>query len=108
MAKTTEIWICDGVQGTTRRQQIARLAEWKKIFLAEAGATAVNIWEGGYGEYNGGWLLTIEFDSAQASGASLDRFHANSKTLDDAMDEWQKTPVLKYRSGGLIHHVEGI
>ena len=52
--------------------------------------------------------MTLEFDSAQASGASLDRFHANSKTLDDAMDVWQKTPVLKYRSGGLIHHVEGI
>ena len=108
MAKTTEIWVCDGVEGTTRRQQIARLAEWKKLFLAEAGAAAVNVWEGGYGEYNGGWILALEYDSAAASGASLDRFHANSKTMDDAMDVWQKTPTLKFRTGGLIHMVEGI
>ena len=49
MAKTTEMWICEGVEGTTRRQQMTRLGEWKKQFLAEAGASAVNIWEGGYG-----------------------------------------------------------
>jgi len=29
--------------------------------------------------------------------------HANSKSFDDAMDVWQKTPMLKFRGGGLIH-----
>jgi len=52
MAITNEIWICDGVEGTTRRQQMARLGEWKKLFLAE-GAKDVKVWEGGYGEFNG-------------------------------------------------------
>ena len=51
MAKTTEVWIVEGVEGTTRRQQMARLGEWKKLFLAE-GAKEVNIWEGGYGDFN--------------------------------------------------------
>jgi len=43
MAKTTEITICEGVEGTTRRQQLARLGEWKKLFLAEAGVKDVSI-----------------------------------------------------------------
>jgi hypothetical protein len=103
MAKTTEIWICEGVEGTTRRQQMGRLAEWKKLFLAESGASAVNIWEGGYGEYNGAWLYAVEFESAEAFGASQDKFMANSKSFDDAMDVWQKTPMLKFRGGGTIH-----
>jgi hypothetical protein len=50
MAKTSEIWIVEGVEGISRRQQMQRLADWKKLFLAEAGASAVNIYEGGYGE----------------------------------------------------------
>ena len=108
MAKTSEIWIVEGVEGITRRQQMQRLADWKKLFLAESGASAVNVWEGGYGEYSGGWVLALEFESGAACGASLDRFHGNSKSIDDAMDVWQKTPVLKYRAGGLIHHVESI
>ena len=108
MAKTTEIWICDGVQGTTRRQQIDRLAEWKKIFLAEAGATAVNIWEGGYGDFNATWLVSIEHESMTAFGAMQDKYSANSKSFDDAMEVWQKTPMLKFRSGGLVHYVAGI
>ena len=103
MAKTTEIWIVEGVEGITRRQQMGRLAEWKKLFLAEAGASAVNIWEGGYGEYMGAWLYAVEFDSTEAFGKSQDRFHANSESFDDAMDVWQKTPMLKFRGGGLIH-----
>jgi hypothetical protein len=103
MAKTTEVWIVEGVEGITRRQQMGRLAEWKKLFLAEAGASAVNIWEGGYGEYSGAWIYAVEFDSAEACGKSTDRFHANSKSFDDAMDIWTKTPMLKFRGGGLIH-----
>ena len=106
MAKTTEVWIVEGVEGITRRQQMGRLAEWKKLFLAEAGASAVNIWEGGYGEYMGAWIYAVEFDSAEAYGKSQDRFHANSKSFDDAMDVWQKTPMLKFRGGGLIHHAD--
>jgi hypothetical protein len=108
MAKTVEITVCEGVEGTTRRQQMARLGEWKKLALSEPGITEVNIWEGGYGEYGGAWLVVIEFDSAEAYGASLDRFHANSKSFDDAMEVWQKTPTLKFRSGGLLHHIASI
>ena len=103
MAKTSEIWIVEGVEGITRRQQMQRLADWKKLFLAEAGASAVNIYEGGYGEYSGAWIYSVEFESAEACGKSTDRFHANSKSFDDAMDVWQKTPMLKFRGGGLIH-----
>lgn len=103
MAKTSEIWIVEGVEGISRRQQMQRLADWKKLFLAEAGASAVNIYEGGYGEYNGAWIYSVEFESTEAYGKSTDRFHANSKSFDDAMDVWQKTPMLKFRGGGLIH-----
>ena len=103
MATAVELWMCEGAEGTTRRQQMGRLAEWKKLFLAEAGASAVNIWEGGYGEYSGAWIYAVEFDSAEACGKSTDRFHANSKSFDDAMDVWHKTPMLKFRGGGLIH-----
>ena len=103
MAKTSEIWIVEGMEGTTRRQQMQRLADWKKLFLAEAGASAVNIYEGGYGEYSGAWIYSVEFDSAEAFGKSQDKFMANSKSFDDAMDVWQKTPMLKFRGGGLLH-----
>ncbi len=107
MATTNEIWICEGVEGAPRRQQMARLGEWKKLFLAE-GAKDVKVWEGGYGEFNGTWFFAIEFDNAQAFGASLDKFHANSKSFDDAMDVWSKTPALKFKSGGLLHHMASI
>jgi hypothetical protein len=106
MAKTSEIWIVEGMEGITRRQQMQRLAEWKKLFLAEAGASAVNIYEGGYGEYNGAWIYSVEFDSAAAFGASQDKVMANSKSFDDAMDVWQKTPMLKFRGGGIIHQTD--
>ena len=108
MAKTTEITICEGVEGTTRRQQLARLGEWKKLFLAEAGVKDVSIWEGGYGEYNGTWVVAIEHESMTAFGGMQDKYSANSKSFDDAMEVWQKTPMLKFRSGGLVHYVAGI
>lgn len=107
MAATQEVWLVEGVDGKTRREQIARLGEWKKLFLAE-GAKAVNVWEGGYGEFNGTWFFSIEFDSTSAFGSSMDKFFANPKTMDDAMEAWQKTPVLKFRSGGLLHHIDSI
>jgi hypothetical protein len=28
MAKTSEIWIVEGMEGITRRQQMQRLADW--------------------------------------------------------------------------------
>ena len=106
MAQTSEIWIVEGMDGTTRRQQMTRLGEWKKQFLAEAGASSVNIYEGGYGEYAGAWIFSVEFDSTEGFGKSQDKFYANSKSFDDAMEVWQKTPMLKFRGGGLIHHVD--
>ena len=81
--------------------------EWKKQFLAE-GAKDVNIWEGGYGEFVGAWLFAIEWASAADFGAAQDKFVANSKSFDDAMEVWQKTPVLKFRGGGLINHIASI
>ena len=107
MAITQEVWIVEGVEGKTRREQLARLGEWKKLFIAE-GAKAVNVWEGGYGQFTGAWFFAIEFESAAAFGAAMDKFHVNSKTFDDAMEAWQKAPVLKFRSGGLLHHVASI
>jgi hypothetical protein len=81
--------------------------EWKKLFLSE-GANAVHVWEGGYGEYNGAWIFVVEFESAEAFGASMDKVQANPKSFDDAMEVWQKTPTLKFRGGGLIHYVDSI
>jgi hypothetical protein len=52
--------------------------------------------------------LDVEFESTAAYGAMLDKFHANPKSFDDAMEVWQKTPTLKFRSGGLIHHIASI
>ena len=107
MAVTYEVWVVEGVEGKTRQEQIARLGEWKKLFLS-SGASAVNIWEGGYGEFNGAWFFAAEYDSAASFGSSLDRVFANSKSFDDAMEAWQKTPTLKFRSGGLLHKIDSI
>ena len=105
MSATNEIWVVEGLETSTRRQQKARLAEWKKLFLSE-GAVSVLIWEGGYGEYNGAWLFIIEFASATEWGKMMDKYSTNSDSFDNAMESWQKTPVLKFRSGGLIHLTE--
>jgi hypothetical protein len=105
MAVTQEVWIVEGVEGKTRREQIARLGEWKKLFLSE-GADSVHLWEGGYGEFVGAWFFAVEYESATAFGASMDRVAANSKSFDDAMEAWQKTPTLKFRSGGLLHKID--
>ena len=107
MAKTTEVWIVEGVEGTTRRQQMARLGEWKKLFLAE-GAKEVNIWEGGYGDFNQTWLVSVEHENMSAFGAMQDKYFANTKSSDDAMEIWQKTPMLKFRTGGLVHYIAGV
>jgi hypothetical protein len=107
MSAIQEVWIVEGVEGTTRRQQKARLAEWKKQFVAE-GASDIQIWEGGYGEYNGAWLFVINFADGAAWGALTDKYSANSKSFDDAMEVWQKTPVLKFRGGGLLHQASDI
>ena len=51
-------------------------------------------------------MYSVEFDSAEAYGKSQDKFLANSKSFDDAMDIWQKTPMLKFRGGGLVHQTD--
>lgn len=102
MASVSEVWIVEGLETTTRRQQKSRLSEWKKLFLAE-GAKSVAVWEGGYGEYNGAWIFTVEFDSAAAWGQMMDKYTIDSTNIDNAMEAWQKTPVLKFRGGGLLH-----
>ena len=107
MAVTQEVWIVEAVEGKTRREQIARLGEWKKLFLSE-GAHSVHVWEGGYGEFAGAWFFAAEYESATTFGAAMDRTAANSKTFDDAMEAWQKTPTLKFRSGGLLHKIDQI
>jgi hypothetical protein len=38
----------------------------------------------------------------------MDGVFANPKSFDDAMEAWQKTPTLKFRSGGLLHKIETI
>jgi len=43
-----------------------------------------------------------------AFGGMQDKYSANSKSFDDAMEVWQKTPMLKFRSGGLVHYVAGV
>jgi hypothetical protein len=29
-----------------------------------------------------------------------------ARRFDDAMEAWQKTPTLKFRSGGLLHKID--
>lgn len=107
MAVTNEMWVVEGVEGKTRREQKQRLSEWRAKFLAE-GATRVDVWEGGYGEYNGAWLFCIIYDSAEAYGKMQDSYSANPDSFDNSMEAWQKTPVLKFRSGGLMHFADDL
>lgn len=107
MAVTYEVWVVEGVEGKSRQEQITRLGEWKEFFL-KAGANVVNVWEGGYGEFNGAWFFAAEYESAASFGSSVDHVFANSKSFDDAMEAWRKTPTLKFRSGGLLHKIDTI
>jgi hypothetical protein len=105
MATLNEVWVVDGLEGTTRRQQIQRLSEWKALQLAE-GAHAVDIWEAGYGDWAGAWFFCVIHESAEAFGKMSDRYSKDSNSFDDATEAWQKAPVLKFRSGGLLHLIE--
>ena len=105
MAVVNEIWVVEGLEGTTRNQQKQRLSEWKALQIAE-GVKHVDIWEGGYGEFNGAWFFCMIHDSAVEFGRLMDKFSSDSESFDNAMEAWQKTPVLKFRSGGLLHLVE--
>jgi hypothetical protein len=107
MSVLNEVWVVEGLEGTTRRQQKQRLLEWKALQLAE-GVKHVDIWEGGYGDFNGTWLFCMIFDNAEEFGKLTDKYSADSSTMDNATEEWQKTPVLKFRSGGLLHLAEDL
>ena len=72
MATLNEVWVVDGLEGTTRRQQIQRLSEWKALQLAE-GAKAVDIWEAGYGDWAGAWFFCVIHENAEAFGKMSDR-----------------------------------
>jgi len=102
MATINEIWVVEPLEGKTRREQLQRLAEWREKFLAE-GASQVDIWEGGYGDFNGSWMVCIMHESAQAYGEMTDKYFANAESFDNAMEIWQQTPVFNFRSGGLVH-----
>lgn len=107
MALTNEVWVVEGLEGTTRNQQKKRLSEWKSLQLAE-GVKQVDIWEGGYGEFNGTWFFCMIHESAADFGRLSDKFSHDSVSFDNAMEAWQKTPVLKFRSGGLLHLAEDL
>jgi hypothetical protein len=107
MAVVNEIWVVEGLEGTTRNQQKQRLAAWKQVQIAE-GVKHVDIWEGGYGDFNGTWYFCMIHDSAEELGKLMDKFSADSESFDSAMEEWQTTPVLKFRSGGLLHLAEDL
>jgi len=63
MAHVVETAILQAVEGKTRAQQVARLKEWKKHFLAE-GADKITVFEVGPGNMNGEWVFTIHHKRA--------------------------------------------
>ena len=90
------------MEGKTKAEQSKRLAEWRDAFMAD-GAGSVTVYEGGYGEFNGAWIFSINFDSTEAWGKLMDKYGNSPETFDNLMEAWQKAPVLKFRSGGLLH-----
>jgi hypothetical protein len=97
MAHVVETAVIHGVEGKTRAQQIARLKEWKKHFLAE-GVEKVVLHEVGPGNMDGAWILTIHHKSGAAYGATHDSYFKNPKSFDSLMEKWSKTPTIKMAS----------
>jgi hypothetical protein len=97
MAHIVETGIIEGVEGTTRAQQIARLQEWKKYFISE-GVEKVLLYEVGPGNIDGTWILAIHHKSGAAYGGTIDSYFKNPKSYDNLMEKWQKTPRLKMNS----------
>ena len=107
MAHVVETAILQAVEGKTRAQQVARLKEWKKHFLAE-GADKITVFEVGPGNMNGEWVFTIHHKSGAAYGAMHDKYYKNPKSHDSAMEKWTKTPTLKFTSYAVTFEVEEI
>jgi hypothetical protein len=105
MAHVVETGIIQGVEGTTRAQQIARLQEWKKYFIAE-GVEKVVLYEVGPGNMDGAWILAIHHKSGAAFGASYDSYYKNPKTYDNLMEKWQKAPRLNMTSFAITFQVD--
>jgi hypothetical protein len=107
MAHVVETAILQAVEGKTRAQQVARLKEWKKHFLAE-GADKITVFEVGPGNMNGEWVFTIHHKSGAAYGAIHDKYYKSPKSHDSAMEKWTKTPTLKFTSYAVTFEVEEI
>ena len=105
MAHTIETATVNPVTGKTRAQQLARLNEWKKHFLAE-GVDKVIIKEAGAGNLNAAWIFEIHHKSAASYGALVDKYYKNPKSHDELMAKWQKTPTLEFTSFGLFFEIE--
>ena len=97
MAQVVETGIIQGVEGTTRAQQVERLKEWKAYFLGE-GVEKVVLSEVGPGNIDGMWILAIHHKSGAAYGATHDSYFKNPKSFDTLMEKWQKSPRIKMAS----------
>jgi len=97
MAHVVETGIINGVEGTTRAQQLSRLKEWKIYFLGQ-GVEKVVLSEVGPGNMDGTWILAIHHKSGAAFGATYDSYFKNPKSYDALMEKWQKAPRLKMES----------
>ena len=107
MARTIETAILNPVEGKTRAQQVARLKEWKKHYLNE-GAEKVVVKEAGPGNLGGTWIFEIHHKNAAAYGALVDSYYKNTKSHDEVMAKWQKTPTLNFVSYGVVFEVDEI
>jgi len=107
MARVVEISIVQGVEGKTRAQQIARLKEWKKHFLA-LGVEKITVTEIGPGTIDANWTFSMHHKTGAAFGATYDDYYKNPRSHDEAMAKWQKTPTLKFTSYAVTFEVDEI
>ena len=97
MAHVVETGIVNGVEGTTRAQQLTRLKEFKDHFISE-GVEKVVLSEIGPGNMNGAWIMAIHHKSGAAYGATHDAYFKNPKNFDSLMEKWGKTPTIEMAS----------
>ncbi|MBU6255346.1 MAG: hypothetical protein KGM45_03510 [Actinomycetales bacterium] len=107
MARAIETALLNPVDGKTRAQQVARLKEWKKHFLA-MGAEKVVVKESGPGNINGAWIFEIHHKNAGAYGSVIDSYYKSTKSHDEIMAKWQKTPTLNFTGYSLFFEVDEI
>jgi hypothetical protein len=107
MAHVVETGIVNGVEGTTRAQQLTRLKEFKAHFLSEGVEKGV-ISEIGPGNMEGAWIMAIHHKSGAAFGATYDSYFKNPMTYDNLMEKWQKTPTLKMTSFAVTFELEDL